>query len=108
VVALKREKFKGVRPLPGSGRDDRELKFEGIGEDRRRKCRQGRCRDWENPFGSSHFKVRANDWDPIRAKHYGQRPHRPHKQAGHMTAPDQCCSNVRKFLPRRRPHMTHS
>ncbi|MGA8322250.1 MAG: hypothetical protein WB774_15890, partial [Xanthobacteraceae bacterium] len=30
------------------------------------------------------------------------------KQAGHMTAPDQCCSNVRKFLPRRRPHMTHS
>ena len=43
------------------------------------------------PFGSSHFKVRANDWDPIRAKHYGQRPYRPHKQAGHMTAPDQCC-----------------
>src|SRR5262249_1834838 len=32
----------------------------------------------------------------------------PHKQAGHMTAPDQCCSNVRKFLPRRRPHMTQS
>jgi hypothetical protein len=25
-----------------------------------------------------------------------------------MTAPDQCCSNVRKFLPRRRPHMTQS
>src|SRR5262245_53334190 len=23
-----------------------------------------------------------------------------------MTAPDQCCSSVRKFLPRRRPHMT--
>ena len=63
-------------------------------------------RDRENPFGSSHFKVRANDWAPIRAKHYGQRLHRPHKQAGHMTAPDQCCSNVRKFLPRRRPHMT--
>src|ERR1700690_1828473 len=70
-------------------------------------CRQGRCKDRENPFGSSHFKVRANDWDPIRAEHYGQRPDRPHKQAGHMTAPDQCCSNVRKFLPRRRPHMTH-
>jgi hypothetical protein len=30
------------------------------------------------------------------------------KQAGHMTAPDQCCSCVRKFLPRRRPHMTQS
>ena len=27
VVALKREQFKEVRPLPGSGRDDRELKF---------------------------------------------------------------------------------
>jgi hypothetical protein len=20
--------------------------------------------------------------------------HRPHKQAGHMTAPDQCCTNI--------------
>ena len=27
VVALKREQFKEVRPLPGSGRDDMELKF---------------------------------------------------------------------------------
>ena len=44
----------------------------------------------------------------IRAEHYGQRPSAPHKPAGHMTAPDQCCSNVRKFLPRRRPHMTLS
>ena len=26
----------------------------------------------------------------------------PHQQAGHVTAPDQCCSNVRKFLPWRR------
>src|SRR5262249_10839757 len=25
-----------------------------------------------------------------------------------MTAPDQCCSSVRKFLPRRRPHMTQN
>jgi hypothetical protein len=33
VVALKREQFKEVRPLPGNGRDDMELKFEGIGED---------------------------------------------------------------------------
>jgi hypothetical protein len=24
--------------------------------------------------------MRAFDWDPIRAEHYGQRPHRPHKQ----------------------------
>src|SRR5262249_9863693 len=53
--------------------------------------------------------MRVYDWDPIRAEHYGQRPHRPHKQAAHMTAPDQCCRCVRKFLPRRRrPHMTQS
>jgi hypothetical protein len=45
---------------------------------------------------------------PVRAEHYGERPHRPHKQAGHMTAPDQCCRNVRKLLPGRRPHMTQS
>jgi hypothetical protein len=32
----------------------------------------------------------------------------PHKQARHMTAPDQCCSYIRKFLPRRRPHVTQS
>jgi hypothetical protein len=25
-----------------------------------------------------------------------------------VTAPDQCCRNVRKFLPRRRPHVTQS
>src|SRR6516165_6084719 len=52
--------------------------------------------------------MRVYDWDPIRAAHYGQRPHRSHKQAGHMTAPDQCCRSVRKFLPGRRPHMTQS
>jgi hypothetical protein len=33
----------------------------------------------------------------------------PHQQAGHMTAPDQCCINVKKLLSiRRRPHMTQS
>jgi hypothetical protein len=33
----------------------------------------------------------------------------PHQQAGHMTAPDQCCINVKKLLSiRRRPHMTPS
>jgi Integrase core domain len=37
--------------------------------------------------------MRAFDWDLIRAEHYGQRLHRRTKQAGHMTAPDQCCSN---------------
>jgi hypothetical protein len=33
----------------------------------------------------------------------------PHQQAGHMTAPDQCCINVKRLLSiRRRPHMTQS
>lgn len=36
-------------------------------------------------------------------------PSAPHQQAGHMTAPDQCCINVKKLLSiRRRPHMTLS
>ena len=30
------------------------------------------------------------------------------EQAGHVTAPDQCCRNVKKFLPGRRPHVTLS
>ena len=38
--------------------------------------------------------MRAFDWDPIRAEHWGQRPHQPHQQAEHVTAPDQCCSNA--------------
>src|SRR5205085_6856703 len=44
--------------------------------------------------------------DPRRA--LGPAAHPPHQQAGHVTAPDQCCSYVRKFLPRRRPHVTQS
>jgi hypothetical protein len=33
----------------------------------------------------------------------------PHRQAGHMTAPDQCCIDVKRLLSiRRRPHMTLS
>src|SRR5215469_11241691 len=52
--------------------------------------------------------MRVYDWDPIGAEHYGQRLQLPHKQAGHVTAPDQCCRYVRKFLPRRRPHVTQS
>src|SRR2546423_10696483 len=31
--------------------------------------RYGRSGDRENPFGSTHFQVHANDWDPIRAEH---------------------------------------
>ena len=31
--------------------------------------------------------MRVNDEDLIRAKHYGQRPHLPHQQTGHVTHP---------------------
>jgi len=57
-----------------------------------------RSGDRENPFESSHYQVQANDWHLIRAEHWGQRPHLPHQQAGHVTAPDQCCRNVKKAL----------
>jgi hypothetical protein len=30
-------------------------------------------------------RARANDWDPIRGLHQGQRSQAPRKQAGHMT-----------------------
>jgi len=108
VVALKREKFKFKEVRAAARQRQRRQGAEVLKElARTDDVMQKRSlhRDRENPFGSSHFKVRANDWAPIRAKHYGQRPHRPHKQAGHLTTSDQYCSNVRKFLPRRRPHM---
>ena len=41
--------------------------------------------DREYPFGSSHFKVRAYYWDPIRTEHYGQRLHPPHNCANAAT-----------------------
>jgi hypothetical protein len=54
-------------------------------------------------------QVRANDWDPICEKHYGQRPCVPHKQAGHMTAAANAAATSKKCLPiGRRPHMTLS
>jgi hypothetical protein len=40
-----------------------------IGEGMTTQCRNGRSGDRESPFGSAHFKVRAFDWDPIRAEH---------------------------------------
>ena|ERR1039458_1268069 len=65
--------------------------------------------DRGSPLGSSHLRMRANDWDPICEKHYGQRPCTPHKQARHMTAPTNAAATSKKFLPiRRRPHMTQS
>src|SRR5262245_10132605 len=54
--------------------------------------------------GEALQKMRAPPWIAI----YLNQPltEKPSCEAGHMTAPDQCCKNVRKFLPRRRrPHM---
>src|SRR5262245_14487977 len=59
---------------------------------------------WVSASSNACFRLGP---DPRRALWPAASP--PHKQAGHMTAPDQCCKNVRKFLPRRRrPHMTQS
>ena len=41
--------------------------------------------------------------DLFREKHYGQRPCTPHKQAGHISRTDQCCSNVKKALANQAP-----
>jgi hypothetical protein len=59
---------------------------------------------WVSASSNACFRLGP---DPRRALWPAASP--SHKQAGHMTAPDQCCKNVRKFLPRRRrPHMTQS
>src|SRR5262249_47079099 len=58
---------------------------------------------WVNASLNAPYRLGPN---PRRA--LGPAAHPPHQQAGHVTAPDQCCSNVKKFLPRRRPHVTQS
>src|SRR5215813_15546122 len=59
---------------------------------------------WVNASSNACFRLGP---DPRRA--LGPAATAPHQQAGHMTAPDQCCSNVKKLLSiRRRPHMTQS
>ena len=52
--------------------------------------------------------MRAFDWDPIRAEHYGQRLHAAQTGRTHdRTRP--MLQQLRKFLARRcRPHMTQS
>jgi len=54
--------------------------------------------------GEALQKMRAPPWIAI----YLNQPltEKPSCEAGHMTAPDQCCINVKKLLSiRRRPHM---
>src|SRR5689334_21319680 len=45
----------------------------------------------DNPLGSSHFKVRAFDWDPFRQSITASGHTSAASKAGHVTAPDQSC-----------------
>ena len=103
LVASKPERFKEVRPG-----NDGVLKFwrNWRGHDdvmQTRSIRGSGQPAWVNASLNACFRLGP---DPRRA--LWPAASRPHKQAGHMTAPDQCCSYVRKFVPRRRPHMTQS
>ena len=48
----------------------------------------GRAADWEDPKNSRRKAARNLDRDPIRELHQGPRSYAPHREAGHMTAPD--------------------
>jgi hypothetical protein len=48
---------------------------------------------WVIALLSARFRLGP---DPRRA--LGPAVTRPHQQAGHVTAPDQCCNNVKKAL----------
>src|SRR6516162_3471543 len=104
LVASKPERFKEVRP----GSDNGVLKFwrNWRGHDdvmQTRSIRGSGEPAWVNASLNACFRLGP---DPRIALWPAASP--PHKQAGHMTAPDQCCGSVRKYLPRRRPHMTQS
>jgi hypothetical protein len=58
-------------------------------------------------FESTHFKVRAFDWTRS-ARNIRASGTSAASTGRTMTAPDQCCSYVRKFLSKRRPHVTQS
>src|SRR6516162_7982043 len=72
------------------------FEVEGIGEDRRgnqtRSIRGSGQPAWVNASLNACFRLEP---DPRRA--LWPAASRPHKQAGHMTAPDQCCSNSESF-----------
>src|SRR6516165_10092105 len=103
LVASKPERFKQVRPG-----NDGVLKFwrNWRGHDDVMQTRSIRASGepaWVNASLNACFRLGP---DPHRALWPAAHP--PHQQAGHVTAPDQCCRDVRKFLPRRRPHVTQS
>ena len=67
----------------------------------------GRAVDREDPDNSRRNEARSLDRDPIRELHQGPRSHAPHREAGHMTAPDHSRQNrLNPFAGEGRPHMT--
>ena len=54
----------------------------------------GRAVDREDPDNSRRTAARSLDWDPIRELHQGPRSYAPHREAGHMTAPDHLARHV--------------
>src|SRR6516162_10357437 len=91
------ERFKKVRQATTVA-----FEVEGIGEDRR-----GNADKVDPGIGTTRMGQRIFECVLSIGTRSAQST-RPHKQAGHVTAPDQCCRDVRKFLPRRRPYVTQS
>ena len=48
----------------------------------------------QNPQTSLSRELVGMIWEPFSGYHQGQRSNAPHKQAGHMTAPDWIAPNV--------------
>ena len=66
----------------------------------------GRAVDWEDPDNSRRNEARSLDRDPIRELHQGPRSCAPHREAGHMTAPDHLARHaLNPFTGGGRPHM---
>ena len=67
----------------------------------------GRAVDREDPGKSRRNAARSLDWDPVRELHQGPRSYAPHREAGHMTAPDHLARHaLNPFAGVGRPHMT--
>ena len=67
----------------------------------------GRAVDREDPDNSRREVARSLDWDPICELHQGPRSYAPHREAGHMTAPDHVAKNVfNPFAGGGRPHIS--
>lgn len=69
-------------------------------------AKRSRAVDREDPGNSRRIAARSLDRDPIRELHQGPRSYEPHREAGHMTAPDHiagCAPNP--LAGGGRPHM---